>query len=311
MIISTVTLNPAIDRTYYVKSFALNSVNRAVKVRNDVGGKGINVSGIASICGFKSIATGFVSGANGRYIEDSLRQMDVTTDFVHTMGETRVNTKIVDLENKNYTDINESGPAVTDTDIAELLKKCSKIAKESDVFYVGGSYPPNITPDIYRKLIKIGKDSNAITVLDADGEAFMEGLKAGPDIIKPNQTELETLIGRKIKSVAEAVQATVEIVEKGIGTVLLTLGGNGAIAAGKSGVYRAYPAKVDVKSTVGAGDSFLCGYIYGLSESRSMDNCLKYASSFAAAKIAREGTELPDIDSFKEAFQNIIIEKIG
>ncbi len=310
MIISTISLNPAIDKTYMVDSFAANSVNRAKKIKTNIGGKGINVAAMSKICGFNAIAAGFVSGINGCFIENELVKIGVETDFVHTDGETRVNIKIADEKNQTFTDINDIGPFITLRDVEEIYKKTDEVSKKSDYIHIGGSIPPGADSDIYKKLVEIANYNGAVTMLDAEGEVFKNGIEAKPRIIKPNRYELELLIGKKLNTIDDVCAATTEILNRGIDTVLVSLGEVGAVAANKSGIYRAFPLNVPVKSTVCAGDSFLMGYVYGCAHNESFTESLKYAISFASAKIQKEGTDLPSLSEFKAGFDKVIIEKI-
>lgn len=311
MVISTVTLNPAIDKTYFINRFELNTLNRAWKVKTNIGGKGINVSLTMAKCGARSLAGGFLSGSNGKYIEEQLKQAGVGTYFVYTEGETRVNAKVADLEKNTYTDINECGPGVGEADIKALFREVAKMAAASDVLHMGGSFHPDIPPDIYKRLIGIAHENGAAAVLDAEAEALRLGIEAAPDIVKPNQLELEIMIGRKIKSVSDAGKAAMDIVSSGVGSVLVSLGGNGAVAADKSGIYRAYPLHVPVNSTVGAGDSFLSGFLYGKLTGAGFAESLKYAISFASAKIQLEGTDIPGFSNLVEGYNSVVVEKIA
>ncbi len=311
MVLSTITLNPAIDKTYFVNGFTQNALNRAWKVKTNIGGKGINVSIIAARCSMTGIASGFLSGTNGRYIEEKLAGEGVRTNFCFTEGETRINAKVADVHNNTYTDINDCGPSISEDDVRSLLKKIAEIAKESDVVHMGGSFHPDIAPDIYKQFIEVVHANGAKTVLDAGGDALRHGILAKPDTIKPNKLELELMIGRKIKSVADAGQAAAEIVSAGVKNVLVSLGGNGAVAADKNGVYRAYPLHVPVVGTVGAGDSFLAGYLYGKHSGLEMIDALKYATSFASAKIQTEGTEIPSFEELIAAADTVVTEKIN
>lgn len=310
MVISTVSLNPAIDKTYFVNGFKADSVNRAQKTKVNMGGKGINVSATVIRCGINCVATGFLSGYNGQSIAKYLREQGVTTDFIYTEGETRENIKVVDLVNNTYTDINGIGPAPGREDIEKLYDKVSILANESDVIYLGGSFHPEMGAETYKRLVGIAKVGNARVILDADGEALKNGVMAKPHLIKPNQQELSMLTGRKIKNINDAALAAEEIVNSGIETVLVTMGGNGAVGADKSGVYRAFPLNVPVNSTVGAGDAFLCGFMYGEYQKEDITSSLKYATSFSAAKVRTEGTDIPEFKDLKTGFENVTIEKL-
>lgn len=310
MILSTITLNPAIDKTYYVNGFSVNGVNRVERIKVNMGGKGVNVAVTASKCGISCIAGGFLSGYNGQMIGKYLKDAGVTTDFVYTEGDTRTNIKISDTGNRTYTDINESGPAVTEADKRALVEKVSDMAVKSDVVYLGGSLPPGIGADIYGELITVIKEKGARAVLDADGEAFGEGLKALPSVVKPNQAELEGLCGRKLKTVSDVVSAAKQLHENGIETVLVSLGGNGAVCVSGGKAYRVYPLNVPVRSTVGAGDSFLCGFLYGQTVTDDITLQLKYAMSFAGAKIQTEGTDIPAFEELCRGCDTVTVECI-
>lgn len=310
MILSTITLNPAIDKSYYVRGFAVNGLNRVDRIKVNMGGKGVNVSVTAAKCGISCIAGGFLSGYNGQIIGKYLKDAGVATDFVYTEGDTRVNIKVIDTENQTYTDINENGPEVSEADVNALFTKVEDMAVKSDVVYMGGSFHPCLGSDIYKKLIGIVKEKGAMAVLDADGDALRLGVEAAPHIIKPNQAELERLIGAKIKNVADVSRAARALMECGVETVLVSLGGNGAVAAKDGRLYRVYPLNAAVRSTVGAGDSFLCGYLYGQTVSEDITVALRYAMAFATAKIQTEGTDIPAFESLKQDFEKVTVEEI-
>lgn len=308
MILSTITLNPAVDKTYFVKDFAINGLNRVDRVKVNMGGKGINVAVTSAKCRIHCNATGFLSGYNGQLISKYVKEAGVSSDFVYTEGDSRVNIKIVDTENQTYTDVNEQGPEISSADLNALLEKVEDLAVKSDYLYMGGSFHPGLGDDIYKKIIEIAKNRGATTVLDADGESLRLGIEAQPHIIKPNQEELERLMGYKIKTINEVCRAAQEIQTGGVETVLVSLGGNGAVAARDGKIYRVYPLNAPVRSTVGAGDSFLCGYLYGSSVSDDFTVALRYAMSFATAKIQTEGTDIPSFEELTKDFDKVTVE---
>ncbi len=308
MILSTITLNPAVDKTYYVRNFAINGLNRVDRVKVNMGGKGVNVAVAAAKCGISCTAGGFLSGYNGQLIGKYVKEAGITADFVYTEGDTRINIKIVDTENQTYTDINESGPEITPADVDALFAKVADIAIKSDYVYVGGSFHPCLGNDIYKRLIEVIKEKGAKAVLDADGEALRLGITACPHIIKPNQEELEGLVGAKIKTIADVSRAAKELADGGVETVLVSLGGNGAVAASGGRLYRIYPLNASVRSTVGAGDSFLCGFLYGQTVSEDISVALRYAMAFATAKIQTEGTDIPSFESLRQDFEKVTVE---
>lgn len=309
MVITTVTLSPAVDRTYYVNDLNIDGLNRAWLVKSNAGGKGVNFSNAIAACSLKCVATGFL-GDGGAVVEGSMKERGIETEFIKTGGETRVNVKICDSEKKTYTEINECGNDISEAEAKRLFDRLAELTQRSTYLYMGGTLPPGMPDDTYCKMIELGKKRGAITILDTSGAALLQGLEAKPHIIKPNRVEMETLLGRRIKSFNDAADATREIAAQGIDTVLLSLGGDGAVAANANAAYRVLPLHVPVKSTVGAGDCFLAGYVYAKTRNFGMEAALKYAMSFAAAKIQKEGTDMPDFEEMAKNTGNIVCDRL-
>ena len=310
MILSTVTLNPAIDKTYFINGFSVDNVNRVERIKINMGGKGVNVAVTAARCGLPTIASGFLSGYNGQMIARYLKDEGVSADFVYTEGETRTNIKIMDGENHTHTDLNETGPEALEADVRALFDKVADMAVKSDVVYLGGSFPPGVDATIYKELITVIKEKGAKAVLDADGDALREGILALPHIIKPNQAEMERLTGTRLKTVNDVVRAAKKIYDSGVETVLCSLGGNGAVAVIKGEFFRVYPLNVPVRSTVGAGDSLLCGFLYGQTVTEDKEDWLRYAMAFAGAKIQTEGTDIPSFEELCRGYEGVNVERI-
>lgn len=310
MRVSTFTLNPAIDKTYYADDFALDNVNRAKSTKTNAGGKGINFTAALAECSVPLLALGFL-GKGGDMIDTFLKGKNVETDFVRTKGEIRTNIKICDLKHGTYTDLNESGEKVTEGELNSLFEKAKDAAKKSGIVYMGGSLPLGAAPDTYAKIIKLCRESGAVSAVDTSGAALKSAVEEKPDIIKPNEKEAEELLKTEIKTFADAACAAKKLYNTGILNVLLSLGGEGAVCAGEDKIFRVFPLPVSVKSTVGAGDSFLAGFIYGKTQGASFEDCLKYAASFSAAKITKDGTDIPVFSELTQYVNSVKLERIG
>jgi 6-phosphofructokinase 2 len=129
---------------------------------------------------------------------------------------------------------------------------------------ISGSLPRKINPEIYRRIIEIARGKGARVVLDTDGEALKIGIRACPDIIKPNIHELERLVGRSLETIDEILQAARTVRERGVETVLVSMGARGMIRVGPDEVFRAIPPEVEIVNTIGAGESSVAGYVFGL-----------------------------------------------
>ena len=299
--IITVTLNPAVDKTVEIKDVHINRVNRVSSLRLDAGGKGINVSKIVSSLGGKSRAIGFLGGKAGAFIKEYLDEIGIANDFIFVNGETRTNLKIVDPLQHTNTDINEIGPDISAEDSKQMDKYISHSINKQSVIVFSGSVPPNMGTDIYQKWIYSAKEKGAKTILDADGELLRLGIEAGPYLIKPNIHELERLLARKIESIEEAVECSRILMEKyGIEIVVVSMGEKGALFLNKEVTILAEGIAVNVKSTVGAGDSMVAALAYAIDEGYSFEKAAALAVAAGTANVMTCGTEPSSLKVIEE-----------
>lgn len=293
--IKTVTLNPAVDKTVEINDFRVGEVNRISTVRLDTGGKGINVSKTIKALDGSSVATGFLAGRNGDYIRDCLNRMQVANDFLSVKGETRTNLKVVDRRNQTNTDINEPGLIeVTEENLIRLEHEIFSDMGKDDILILSGSVPSNVPVDIYREWTERANRSGIRVLLDADGELLREGIKAGPYLVKPNIEELESLLGRKLNDMNEIVSAGRSLLGMGIETAVISLGADGAVFLhGEHAIY-AEGLKVDVKSTVGAGDAMVAAFAFAISSGYPFSKAAALSIAAGAAAVAGEGSQPPD-----------------
>ncbi|MBU3112726.1 1-phosphofructokinase [Clostridium lacusfryxellense] len=306
--ITTITLNPAVDKTIEINNFSVGNVNRVTSVRLDAGGKGINVSKVIKSLGSKSRAMGILSGKSGEFIKGYLDGIQILNDFIFTQGETRTNTKVVDPINHTNTDINEAGPEASLKDLNELNDKIFNDMKSEDMIILSGSVPSNVDKKIYGEWIVRAKEKGAKTVLDADGELLKYGILSGPYLVKPNIDELEGMFNKKINGIAETVEIAKSLLEYGIIIVAVSLGSEGAIFVNKECAIYARGLKVDVKSTVGAGDSMVAALAYSIEKGLSFEETVKLAVATGAANVMTEGTKASDIKTIIELEKQVEFE---
>jgi 1-phosphofructokinase family hexose kinase len=142
------------------------------------------------------------------------------------------------------------------------------------------------------------KKCRARVVLDVDGEALRQGIQALPNIIKPNVHELSELAGRELKDLDDIVSSARTINQQGVEIVLVSMGAKGILLVSDKEQYLAVPPKVNVRSTIGAGDSSVAGFIFGLVQKRDLSDCLVYAAAAGTATTLHQGTALGQKDDF-------------
>ncbi|TKH42865.1 1-phosphofructokinase [Paenibacillus sp. FSL R10-2782] len=255
--IYTVTLNPSIDYIVEVDDLKLGDLNRMKRDLKLPGGKGINVSRLLNQLGADSTAIGFLGGFTGRFINDTLREESIKTDFVIIEDDTRINIK---LKHGDETEINGLGPAIREQEADALVQKLSGLQK-NDIVVLSGSIPPSLGGDFYDRLINVCQQTGAEFVIDTTGEALMKSLVHKPLLVKPNHHELAELFGVTIHSKEEIVTYGRKLLETGAKNVLVSMAGDGALLITADEVYHANVPAGTVKNSVGAGDSMIAGFV--------------------------------------------------
>lgn len=301
--ISTVTLNTAVDRTLVLDRLEIGITNRVVESRIDPGGKGTDVSRVIVELGGNTKALGFVAGDSGHYLHGMLtHQYMVSTDFIWLeKQQTRTNTIIVDQSNNQQTMLNEAGPVVDEMSLNLMREKIKAHAKRSEFMVFAGSLPKGVPVDFYRELIEVSREAGAHPVLDTDGEPLRLGLEAVPYMIKPNLEEAGRLLGREVSSRDDVIQAVRDLHSKGITYVLISMGGDGLIATDGHQMFHVRPPKVELKSPVGCGDSVIGGFLVAIRRGESFKAALELGTAAGAGTAIMPGTQLcqkEDVDRF-------------
>ncbi|MBF7017680.1 1-phosphofructokinase [Staphylococcus durrellii] len=293
--IYTVTFNPSIDYIMVSRDFQIDGLNRASSTQKFAGGKGINVSRVLQTLNITSTALGFVGGFPGDFIKAILSSSNIVDDFIVVDEDTRINVK---LKTENETEINAPGPHITEEQLDALLGKIKKTT-EQDIVIVAGSVPTSIGNDIYENIAKITNETGAQLVVDAEKHLVESVLSYGPLFIKPNKDELEAMFNVSINSDAEVVKYGREILAQGAKSVIVSLGGAGAIYIDNQQSFKATVPKGKVINTVGSGDSTVAGMVAGLTSGYSIE------SAFKLAVAAGTATAFNDDLAQNEAIKNI------
>ncbi|MDI6703678.1 MAG: 1-phosphofructokinase [bacterium] len=308
--IYTITLNPSLDKTVVVKNLVFEDVNRVEKIYTDPGGKGINVSRVIHKFRGDTTSSGLLGGYTGEHIEKLLIKKGINTDFVYTKGETRTNILIFDTGRHTQAKINEPGPLISANEIDLLLQKILSLSLKVRILVLAGSIPPGVPLDIYCKIIKICHRKNILTILDADTEALKFGIKANPFLIKLNIHEIERLLGKKLFSKTSLIEGARTLSKMGIKIVVVSQGEKGVIVVKDNHIWESTPPKVQVSSTVGAGESFLAGFSLMLLQKKEMEEVIRFATACGTAAVLTPGTKLCRKEDVESLLNKVRVKRI-
>lgn len=299
----TITLNPALDKTYFINgNLSVGELNRVNDVTIDFGGKGINVSKAISKLGGDTYAVCVLGGNTGNELEKRILKTKINLLKIDNGNfESRTNLSII---GDKTTEINEPGPILSDKVLNKVFSTIKSNIDDQTVVTINGSLPKNCSIDVYKKIISIAKEKNAITVLDCDGKLLKELIGLKPDIIKPNRKELEDLLNCSINYINDALEYIKEFSIKNEIMVLATFDSTGSIFCDKYGnasFVESY--KIEAKGVKGAGDTFLGAFLWAKYNKKcSIEDCLKIASSAACALLTK-GDSYPTKEELLKKFK--------
>jgi 1-phosphofructokinase len=307
MRIATVTLTPALDQTVRVDNFRTNTVNYGQEMQFSAGGKGVNVASFLADAGFATTVTGFLGQDNADIFEQAFADKQIEDQFVRIPGRTRIGVKIVDEVKQQTTDINMRGLTPPPRAMDALQQKLKQLASYCDWFVLSGRLPPGVPTTTYALLINQLKAYGKPVVLDTSNEALREGIQAGPTIIKPNVDELSQLIGKTLTDNDAIEQAARQLLHKGIQFIIVSMGERGAMFIDQASTLIAVPPHVQVKSTVGAGDALVAGFIAGQIRGLDLIACTQLATAFSLGAITQTGSRLPDHEILQTYSQQVTV----
>lgn len=307
--IYTITLNPALDRTLWVDKIQSDDSNRILREEKYAGGKGIDVSRVLATLGITSKAIGFIGGFAGEELEGMLLSEGIICDFIKISGETRTNIIVNDITTGKQLSFNDKGPEIKHYELIQMIHKLENLEKP-EIIVISGSLPPGVHPEIYRKITEKAKSKGAKVILDTDGDALKVGIKGYPDAIKPNVHELSRLVDMELNETGEIIEAAHSIHKQGIGNVLVSMGAKGILLISEKERYIASPPKVVVKNTIGAGDSAVAGFVYGLISGKNLKEALNYAVAAGTATTLMPGTALCKKDDFLRLIPQVTLKTI-
>lgn len=308
--ICTITFNPALDKTIIVDEITYGEVNRVGHFREDLGGKGINVGRILGGFGADVKHVIVLGEENKKAVLEYFEKDHMALEYVQVPGHTRTNMVIVETDKDITTDINEQGVSVTEHDIEQVMSIIDHMAVDCNYIVMGGSLASGMPMDIYGQIAAKHKDICRIAI-DADDDILIEGLKGSPFLIKPNIHELENALDIQLDTEEDIIKAARCIINKyGVVYVLVSMGKEGSLLVSEKEAIRSEAIETEVVSTVGAGDSMLAGFIYGLEMDMSLEACLALGSACSTLTISVEGYPRLDLEKALELSQQAKVYKV-
>ncbi|WP_294976887.1 1-phosphofructokinase [uncultured Leuconostoc sp.] len=302
--IYTVTLNPSLDFITRLKTLTLGETNRADSEIIFPGGKGINVSRLLGQLAIDNTAWGFLGGFTGDHLKTALIEPHLVQDFTPIAGNTRINLKI---KATNETEINATGPAITDQELAIFFQKFDCLTRH-DVVILSGSVPKSLNNQVYQQMLQKIQGCGARFVIDTTGQQLKEALSAQPLLVKPNRSELAQLYDTDLTTQADLLRWGKQLIKDGAKHAIVSLAGDGALLFTQQTQYFAKPIKGQVKNSAGAGDSMIAGFIGTWLQSQDVLESFKIA--VASGTATAFSNDIATKQKIEEIYQQVSITTI-
>lgn len=298
----TITLNPALDLTGSLAELTAGTVNLIQSSDLHAAGKGVNVAKVLSDLGADVTVTGFLGQDNPELFHQLFEQIGVDNQFIKVEGSTRINVKLVE-ESGRVSDLNFPGVSVTQTDIEKFEHTLLELAQRHDYFVFAGSLPQGISPQQCSAWIEKLREQGKKVLFDSSKAALKAGIDAQPWLIKPNDEELSDFIGESLTTPTQCQSAAETLSTKGIENIVVSLGAEGVMWLNDNQWLTAKPPRMQVVSTVGAGDTLVAGLCWGHMQEMPKPDLLRFATALSALAVSQIGvglTSQQELDSIKQ-----------
>ncbi|HEV2734976.1 MAG TPA: 1-phosphofructokinase family hexose kinase, partial [Longimicrobiaceae bacterium] len=240
--------------------------------------------------GLRAAATGFLGRDNAAPFEALFARAGIADAFVRIPGATRMGIKVVDPAGRQTTDVNFPGPAPEPWEVQALLETVAELAagEPRPWFVLAGSLPPGVEPTLYGGLARTLRAAGCTVVVDASGEPLRHALDAAPHVVKPNVHELEALVGEPLPTPEAVARAARALLARGVELAVVSMGEEGALFARQGATVLARPPRVEVRSTVGAGDAMVAGIVAGRLRGLPLPELARMATAFSLDALTRD-----------------------
>lgn len=300
---------PTVQRTMAFSKLTLDAVNRAVDVRQTASGKSVNVARVLNAFEYDVLATGFLGGAGGEYVRRALDDSRIPHEFVNVGPPTRTCVTVIDRGSGAVTELVEEPQRVQPTDYENLLSVVHSNLWRSQMLVLSGSLTPFGAQDFYAKCTRMARDAGIRVIVDARGECLRLALPEGPTIAKPNKAELQDTVGFVIDSAERLQEAVSQLLGRGAGSVVVTMGAEGAFASDGHESWWVRSPRVAAVNPIGSGDAFAAGLAMGLLQAKPLPDICSLAAACGAANALTPTSGEVRVDDVHRLLKEVTVER--
>ncbi|CNJ28758.1 6-phosphofructokinase II [Yersinia aldovae] len=304
--IFTLTLSPSLDSATTTPKIYPEGKLRCTAPIFEPGGGGINVARAVVYLGGQANAIFPIGGPTGEYLKELLDREGIHTETLKTQDWTRQNMHVhVNNSGEQYRFV-MPGARLSDDEFDLLVLQVCNIPSGS-ILVISGSLPPGTAIEKLTHLVRQAQAMGLQCIIDSSGDALKASLDLGGlALVKPNQNELSTLIGRALEHPDDVRSAAMELVKRGAAErVVVSLGPQGALAVDRDNCVQIVPPPVKKMSTVGAGDSMVGAMTLKLANGADLLDIVRFGVAAGSAATLNLGTRLCSLEDTQRLYDYI------
>jgi len=303
--ILTITFSPCIDKSFSVAELIAEKKLRSSSPKIEPGGGGINVARVLTRLGAKTIALYPSGGYTGQALDELIEKEQIPAIPVKTQNETRENIIVLETSTNKQFRFTMPATSLTEKEVERILRQIERL-KKLDFIVISGSVPSASSPLLFSQINAIATRKKTKIIVDTSGEMLKHAVESGVYLIKPNVSELACLSGKESLSDDEIVYEAKRIIKtKNCQIIVVSMGAAGAILVTKELTIPIVPPVVEVRSTVGAGDSMVAGIAFALSRGKNIETAVQYGVACGTATTLNTGTALCHVEDVERLFNQI------
>lgn len=290
--IVTLTLNPAVDKSTEIESLVAEKKMRCAAMQLDAGGGGINISKAIQKLGGQSIAVFTCGGINGKVLTQLLDKESITGQAIEIREETRESFVVNELQSNKQFRFVMPGPSLSEEELEKIKETVAALDKASFLI-CSGSLPPNVPAGFLGELADIANNRGIRFIVDTSGPPLKAAMEKGVYLLKPNLTELCSLVGKPHLDMLEIEDAAMQVVQsRQCEIMVVSMGPSGAMLVTKNEIRQFRAPTVKKQTTVGAGDSMVAGIVWMIDHGKPLADAVRFGIACGSAATINKGTQL-------------------
>lgn len=309
----TITMSPSVDYSLTIDHLVPEEKLRAHVEATEPGGGGVQVARALRKLDEAVEAVLTLGGDTGHTLENLLLHEGVPLHPIRVAGNTRPSLTIFVKDQNMNIRIVGAAEEQQEHEWRQVLDRLNEFDSLPPYIVLSGSFPPGVPDSLVGDIAELCRNRDSKLVFDGSGEALRLAVEAKVDLIKPSKEELADLVGEDGYDPDFDYRAAArQIVDSGVPRLVVSLGGAGTYVLSRNGdEARLRPPKIEVASTVAAGDSTVAGLVAGLTRGLPLVDSVRLGTACGTGTCLHRGSQLFTYEDVTRILPQIQVDRLG